>query len=81
MDRWRNRDLSQVPIKYLILGGVCFDMRIDGSVEKFPVLVAVGVTETGHKLVWVSKPGIRSQPPIGENFSRTSRHGALMARR
>jgi len=56
-------------------------MRIDGSVEKFPVLVAVGVTETGHKLVWVSKPGIRSQPPIGENFSRTSRHGALMARR
>jgi putative transposase len=51
VDRWRNRDLSLVPIKYLIVDGVSFDMRIDGSVEKVPVLVAIGVTETGCKLV------------------------------
>jgi putative transposase len=51
VDRWRNPDLSQVPSKCLILDGVCFDMRIDGSVEKVPVLVAIGVTETGRKLV------------------------------
>jgi putative transposase len=51
VDRWRNRDLSLVPITYLIVDGVSFDMRIDGSVEKVPVLVAIGVTETGCKLV------------------------------
>jgi len=51
VDRWRNRDLSTVSIKYLIVDGVSFDMRIDGGVEKVPVLVAIGVTETGRKLV------------------------------
>jgi len=51
VDTWRNRDLSQAPIKYLIVDGVGFDMRIDGRIEKVPVLVAIGVTETGHKLV------------------------------
>jgi transposase-like protein len=26
-------------------------MRIDGSIETVPILVAIGATETGHKLV------------------------------
>ena len=48
VEKWRTRDLSGEPIKYMFLDGVNFDMRIDGSVEKVPVLVAIGVTETGH---------------------------------
>ncbi len=28
-----------------------FDMRVNGSVEEAPVLVVIGVTEDGHKLV------------------------------
>jgi len=55
VERWRNRDLSQESIKYLFLDGVCFHMRIDGSIETVPVLVAIGVTETGCKLV----PGLQ----------------------
>ena len=51
VERWRNRDLSQELIKYLFLDGVCFHMRVDGSVETVPVLVVIGVTETGRKLV------------------------------
>jgi putative transposase len=51
VEKWRNRNLSKLSIKYLFLDGVCFDMRIDGRVQKVPVLVAIGVTETGHKLV------------------------------
>jgi putative transposase len=51
VERWRNRTLSEMTIKYLFLDGVCFDMRVNGSVEKVPVLVAIGVTESGHKLV------------------------------
>ena len=51
VEKWRTRDLSWDPVKYIFLDGVNFDMRIDGSIEKVPVLVAIGVTETGQKLV------------------------------
>jgi transposase-like protein len=51
VEKWRTRDLCGKLIKYLFLDGVNFDMRIYGSVEKLPVLVAIGVTKTGKKLV------------------------------
>jgi putative transposase len=51
VEKWRNRDLSQEQIKYLFVDGVIFKMRLKYSVENVPVLVAVGVTEDGTKLV------------------------------
>ena len=51
VERWRNRDLSKEPIKYLFVDGVNFDMRVGDSIEKTPVLVAIGVTESGRRLV------------------------------
>jgi putative transposase len=51
VERWRNRDLSEEKIKYLFLDGVNFDMRVGDSIEKTPVLAAIGVTETGQRLV------------------------------
>ena len=51
IERWRTRDLSGEPVKYLFLDGVNFTMRIGGSVEQVPVLVAIGVTLRGHKKV------------------------------
>jgi len=51
VERWRNRDLSQEQIKYLFIDGVNFDMRIGDSIEKTPVLVTIGVTESGQRLV------------------------------
>jgi len=50
-ERWRRRDLSREPVKYLFLGGVNFTMRIGGTVELVPVLLAIGVTLAGHKKV------------------------------
>ncbi len=47
-----------------------FDMRIDGSIEKVPVLVASGVTETGQKLVLGFQAGDRNPLLPGESFSR-----------
>jgi putative transposase len=57
VEQWRSRDLSEESIKYLFIDGVMFPMRIDGSVEKVPVLVVIGVTETGHKLVLAFQAG------------------------
>jgi putative transposase len=51
VEKWRNRDLSGEGIKYLFLDGVNFEMRLGGGVEKVSVLVAIGVTEAGQKLV------------------------------
>ena len=64
VERWRNRDLSAEKIKYLYVDGVIFKMRSGRSVESVPVLVAIGVTEEGGKIV----AGIQS----GDKESATS---------
>lgn len=51
VEQWRERDLSQEPIKYLFVDGVIFPMRVDGSIEQVPVLVAIGVTTEGRRVV------------------------------
>jgi len=51
VERWRERDLSRESLKYIFVDGVIFSMRIDGSIEKVPVLVAIGVTQSGHRTV------------------------------
>ncbi len=68
VEKWRTRDLSGEPIKYLFLDGVTFDMRIDGSIEKVPVLVALGVTETGQKLVLGFQAGDKESAPSWREF-------------
>ena len=51
VEAWRTRDLSLEAIKYMFVDGTLFSMRIAGSVNKVPVLVAIGVTQTGHRTV------------------------------
>ena len=51
VERWRERDLSKEAIKYLFVDGTFFSMRVEGSVEKVPVLVAIGVTVDGRRTV------------------------------
>ena len=51
VEKWRMRDLSKDPVKYLFIDGVNFRMRVGRKVEIIPVLVAIGVAETGQKLV------------------------------
>jgi putative transposase len=51
VEAWRERDLSGEPIKYLFVDGTLFSMRVEGSVEKVPVLVAIGVTVEGRRTV------------------------------
>lgn len=48
VEAWRRRDLSQELVKYLFIDGVNFHMRVERSIEIVPVLVAIGVTETGQ---------------------------------
>ena len=68
VEKWRTRDLSEETIKYIFLDGVNFDMRIDGSIEKVPVLVAIGVTESGKKLVLGFQAGDKESAPTWREF-------------
>ena len=51
VEAWRERDLSDETYKYIFVDGTLFSMRINGAIEKVPVLVAIGVTEAGHRTV------------------------------
>jgi len=68
VEQWRTRDLGVEPIKYMFLDGVNFDMRIAGSIEKVPVLVAIGVAETGHKRVLGFQSGDKESAPTWRQF-------------
>lgn len=51
VEKWRMRDLSAEAVKYIFVDGVNFHMRVGRSVELVPVLVAIGVVKSGHRLV------------------------------
>lgn len=68
VEKWRTRDLSEETIRYIFLDGVNFDMRIDRSIEKVPVLVAIGVAETGHKSVLGFQAGDKESAPTWREF-------------
>ena len=50
-ERWLTRDLTAEPIAYLFLDGFVVPVRRDGRVVRHPLLVAVGVRDTGEKVL------------------------------
>ena len=68
VEQWRIRDLSGESIKYIFVDGVNFHMRVSGSIETVPVLVAVGVTEQGHKLVLSLQSGDKESASTWREF-------------
>lgn len=76
VEQWRGRDLSGDPIKYLFMDGVIFSMRIEGSIEKVPVLVVIGVIENGQRRVLALQAGDKeSAPTWRELFKDLKRRG------
>ena len=70
IEKWRNRDLSGENIKYLFVDGVIFKMRVEGTIENVPVLVAIGVTEDGIKLVLGMQSGDKESATNWREFFR-----------
>jgi transposase-like protein len=50
-DTWRPRDLSATPVVYVYLDAVYPRVRCAGRVSSLPVLVALGITPAGDKIV------------------------------
>jgi len=57
IEKWRTRDLSREKIKYMIIDGVNFRMRVKGSIEIVPILVVIGAREDNTRLVLLIQGG------------------------
>jgi len=68
VEKWRMRDLSKESIKHIFVDGVNFRMRMHGSIELVPVLIAIGVTEQGHKLVLGMQSGDKESASSWREF-------------
>lgn len=68
VEAWRERDLSEESIKYLFVDGVIFKMRVAGKIENVPVLVAIGVTEAGQRMVLGLQSGDKESASCWREF-------------
>jgi putative transposase len=61
IEAWRTRSLKGIKVKYLIVDGVFFSMRVGigrkKSIERIPMLVAIGVTEENQRLILCLQQG------------------------
>lgn len=57
IDAWRCRDLSQLAIKYMYLDGVFFHMRSEHKIERIPMLVVIGVTDSNRRVFLAIQQG------------------------
>lgn len=76
-EQWRTRDLSEELIKYILADGVCFDMRIGKRIEPVPVLVAIGIKKTGHKLVLGLQAGDKESASSWREFFKDLKNRGL----
>jgi len=77
VEQWRERDLSSERIKYLFVDGVCFKMRVGASVENVPVLVAIGVNESGQRLVLGLQAGDKESATCWREFFKDLKRRGL----
>jgi putative transposase len=70
VEKWRNRDLSEEKIKYLYIDGVNFKMRTGRAIENVPVLVVIGVTEEGIKVIVGLQSGDKESATNWREFFR-----------
>jgi putative transposase len=79
VESWRQRDLSREPIKYIYLDGTLFPMRITSSIERVPLLVALGVTKSGCRTVLGIQSGDKESAPIWREFLKDLKRRGLDA--
>jgi len=79
VERWRERDLSEYRLKYLYIDGTGFKMRVAGEISVVPVLVVVGVTDTGHKMVLGMQSGDKESATTWREFFKDLKRRGLNA--
>ncbi len=81
IDAWRNRPLYDLDIKYLYIDGVNFDMRIDHSIERVPVLVVIGITYSNQKVFLAIQQGDKESASTWRELFKDLKHRGLQKER
>jgi putative transposase len=71
--------LAEEKIKYLLMDGVNFSMRIEGSTETVPILVTIGVKEDGTRLVLGLQAGDKESATCWREFFKDLKSRGLSA--
>ena len=79
VEQWRSRDVSQERIQYIFVDGVNFDRRLGDTIEKVPVLVAIGGSETGHRLVLGLQAGDKESATAWREFCKDLKRRGLQS--
>ena len=79
VEQWRERDLSAYRLKYLFIDGTHFNMRVSGSISSVPVLVVIGVTDTGHKMVLGMQSGDKESASTWRQYFKDLKRRGLAA--
>jgi transposase-like protein len=77
VEAWRERDLSEESIKYLFIDGVCFKMRVAGHVDNVPVLVVIGINESGQRMVLGLQSGDKESASCWREFFKDLKRRGL----
>jgi putative transposase len=77
VEAWRQRDLSSESIKYMYIDGTLFSMRIGRTIDKEPVLVAIGVTDTGHRTILGLQAGDKESAPVWRQMFKDLKNRGL----
>ena len=74
IELWRTRPLNVVHIKYMIIDGVNFTMRVGHHIEKVPMLVVIGVTYDNKRLFLNIQQGDKDKASTWREMFRDMKH-------
>ena len=79
VEAWREQDLSGETRKYIFVDDTLFSMRINGAIEKVPVLAAIGITDAGHRTALGLQLGDKESASSWHEFSKDLKRRRLSA--
>jgi len=74
IELWRTRPLNDIQIKYMIIDGVNFNMRVGHHIEKVPMLVVIGVTYDNKRLFLNIQQGDKDKASTWREMFRDMKH-------
>ena len=70
IQKWRTRPLKDIRIKYMIMDGVNFNIRVGRKIEKVPMLIVIGVTYDNKRIFLTIQQGDKEKASTWREICR-----------
>ena len=74
IEKWRTRPLTEVRLKYMIMDGVNFNIRIGRKVVKVPMLIVIGVTYDNKRIFLTIQQGDKEKASTWREIFRDMKY-------